>query len=46
MEENKEQVVEEITQEPTEKVDETKFESAVNEDILKVDLSKPPTPKQ
>jgi hypothetical protein len=46
MEENKEQVVEEITQEPTEKVDEAKFESAGDDNVLKVDLSKPPTPKE
>ena len=46
MEEKLEQVVEETTQETTEQVDESKFESAGNDDIIKVDLSKPPTPKK
>ena len=46
MEEKLEQVVEETTQETTEQVDESKFESAGNDDIIKVDLSKPPTPKE
>ena len=45
MEEKNENVVEETTQETTEQVEETKFESAGDDSILKVDLSKPPTPK-
>ena len=45
MEEN-EKVVEEITQETTEQVDESKFESAGDDTVVKVDLSKPPTPKK
>jgi len=44
MEENKEDVVEETTQDQTvETVDESKFESAGDDSIIKVDLSKPPT---
>jgi hypothetical protein len=46
MEENKENVVEETTQETTEQVDESKFESAGDDSIVKVDLNKPPTPKE
>ena len=46
MEEKDEQVVEETTQETTEQVEETKFESAGDDDVIKVDLSKPPTPKE
>jgi len=46
MEEENEKVVEEITQETTEQVDESKFESAGDDSILKVDLSKPPIPKK
>jgi len=46
MEEKLEQVVEETTQETTEQVDESKFESAGNDGVIKVDLSKPPTPKE
>ena len=46
MEENKENVVEETTQETVETVDESKFKSAGNDDVIKVDLSKPPTPKE
>ena len=46
MEEKDEQVVEETTQETTEQVDETKFESAGDDSVIKVDLSKPPTPKE
>jgi len=42
MEEKDEQVVEETTQESTEQVDETKFESAGDDSITKIDLSKPP----
>jgi hypothetical protein len=50
MEEKKEQVVEETTQETTEQVEETatvdesKFESAGDDNVIKVDLSKPPKP--
>ena len=50
MEEKNEQVVEETTQETTEQVEETpqvdesKFESAGDDDVIKVDLSKPPKP--
>jgi hypothetical protein len=46
MEENKENVVEETTQESTEQVDETKFESAGDDSVTKVDLSKPPKTKE
>ena len=52
MEENKENVVEETTQETTEQVeetpqvDETKFESTGDDGVIKVDLNKPPTPKE
>ena len=46
MEEKLEEVVEETTQETTEQVDETKFESAGDDDVIKVDLSKPPIPKE
>jgi hypothetical protein len=52
MEEKDEQVVEETTQETTEKtketpqVDESKFRSAGDDSVLKVDLSKPPTLKE
>ena len=46
MEEKNEQVVEETTQETTEQVEETKFKSADDDSIIKVDLSKPPTPKE
>ena len=28
------------------KVDESKFESAGNDEVIKVDLNKPPTPKE
>ena len=45
MEEN-EKVVEEITQAATEQVDESKFESAGDDNVLKVDLSKPLVPKK
>ena len=45
MEEKDEQVVEETTQESTNQVDESKFESADDDSVFKVDLSKPPTPK-
>ena len=46
MEEENEKVVEETTQETTEQVDESKFESAGDDNVVKVDLSKPPEPKQ
>ena len=52
MEEKLEEVVEETTQETTEQVEETpqvdesKFESAGDDDVIKVDLSKPPVPKE
>ena len=46
MEEKNEKVVEETTQETTEQVDESKFESAGDDSVIKVDLSKPPTPKE
>jgi len=46
MEEKDEQVVEETTQETTEQVDKSKFESAGDDSVVKVDLSKPPTPKE
>ena len=46
MEENVENVVEETTGESTEQVDETKFESAGDDSVIKVDLSNPPKEKQ
>jgi len=46
MEEKNENVVEEITQETTEQVDKNKFESAGDDSVIKVDLNKPPTPKE
>jgi hypothetical protein len=49
MEEKDENVVEETTQEQVEEtpqIDESKFESAGDDSIIKVDLSKPPTPKE
>ena len=46
MEEKDEQVVEETTQQSTEQVDETKFESAGDDSVTKVDLSKPPKTKE
>jgi len=46
MEKKDEKVVEETTQETTEQVDESKFESANDDSVVKVDLSKPPTPKE
>ena len=46
MEQENKEVVEEITQKTTEQVDETKFESAGDDSVTKVDLSKPPTPKE
>ena len=55
MEEKLEEVVEETTlkinqgdpgDEQVEKVDESKFESAGDDSVMKVDLSKPPTPKE
>ena len=46
MEENKENVVEETTQETTKQVDKTKFESAEDDSVIKVDLSKPLKPEE
>jgi hypothetical protein len=49
MEEKDENVVEETTQEQVEEtpqIDESKFESAGDDSVVKVDLSKPPTPKE
>ena len=51
MEEKNENVVEETTQETTEQVketpqvDESKFQSAGDDSVLKIDLDKPITPK-
>ncbi len=45
MEEKDENVVEETTQETTEQVDESKFESAGDDSVIKVDLSAPPQDK-
>ena len=45
MEENKD-VVEETTQQTEQPVEETKFNSADDDSVIKVDLSKPPTPKE
>ena len=41
MEEKNENVVEETTQDTTEQVDESKFMSADNPDVIKIDLDKP-----
>jgi hypothetical protein len=46
MEENKENVVEQTTQETVQTVDETKFETAGDESVLKVDLNNPPKTKE
>ena len=46
MEEENEKVVEETTRAATEQIDESKFESAGDDNVMKVDLSKPPTPKE
>jgi len=46
MEENVENVVEETTQSTEQSVEETKFDSAEDDSVIKVDLSKPPTPKE
>jgi len=46
MEENVENVVEETTQATEQPVEETKFKSANDDNVIKVDLKKPPTPKQ
>jgi hypothetical protein len=46
MEEKDENVVEETTQETTEQVDGSKFESAGDDSVIKVDLSKPIEPEQ
>jgi hypothetical protein len=49
MEEKNEKVVEETTQEQTEEtpqIDESKFESVGDDSVIKVDLSKPPIPKE
>ena len=46
MEENKEQVVEETTQETTKQVEQNKFKSTDDDNVVKVDLNKPPTPKE
>jgi len=46
MEEKDEQVVEETTQETTEQVDKSKFESADDDSVIKIDLSKPPKPEE
>ena len=46
MEEKDENVVEETTQETTEQVDESKFESAGDDSVIKIDLSKPITPEE
>jgi hypothetical protein len=46
MEEKLEEVVEETTQETTEQVDKSKFKSASDDNVIKVDLNKPPTPKE
>jgi hypothetical protein len=54
MEENKENVVEEITQdqveqtpvEETPQIDESKFKSAGDDSVIKIDLNKPPKPEE
>ena len=46
MEENVENVVEETTQPTEQPVEETKFDSAGDDSVIKVDLSKPPKPEE
>ena len=46
MEENNENVVEETTQETVQTVDETKFDSADDDSVIKVDLNNPPKTKE
>jgi len=46
MEENVENVVEETTQPTEQKVDESKFKSAGDDNVIKVDLSKTPNPEE
>jgi len=46
MEEKNENVVEETTQETTRQVDESKFDSAGNDEVIKVDLNKPSKPEE
>jgi len=46
MEEENKEVVEETTQETTGQVDESKFESAGDDSVIKVDLSAPPQEKE
>ena len=46
MEEKNEQVVEETTQETSQQIDESKFDSAGDDEVIKVDLSKPPNPEE
>jgi hypothetical protein len=50
MEEKLEEVVEETTQPTEQKIEETveepKFDSEGNDEVIKIDLSKPPTPKE
>ncbi len=46
MEEENKEVVEETTQEATEQVDESKFESAGDDSVIKVDLNAPPQEKE
>jgi hypothetical protein len=46
MEENNENVVEETTQETVQTVDETKFDSADDDSVIKVDLNNPPKTKK
>ena len=46
MEEKNESVVEETTQSTVEAVDETQFESAGDDSVIKVNLDKPPKPKE
>jgi hypothetical protein len=46
MEEENKEVVEETTQETTKQVDESKFESAGDDSVIRVDLSAPPQEKE
>ena len=46
MKENEEKPAEEAVEETVETVDETKFESAGDDSVLKIDLSKPPKPEE
>ena len=46
MAKKKEEVVEETTQPTVKTVEETKFDSVDDDSVIKIDLNKPPTPKE